>query len=44
VNLHRLDGAKLVVYNDYVAAKPKAARKKNNPKAGQKALVASRRA
>ena len=44
VNLHRLDGAKLVVYNDYVAAKPKAARKKNNPKVGQKALVASRRA
>lgn len=44
VNPHRLDGAKLVVYNDSATLKPKAAHKKNCPKAGQKALVASRRA
>lgn len=42
VNPRRLDGATLVVYNDPLALKPKAVRKKNSPKAGQKTLVADK--
>ena len=43
LNLRRLCGAKLVVYNDPASLKPKAARKETAPKPG-KTLVANRRA
>lgn len=42
VDPNRLEGVKLVVYNDHPAMKPKIARKKNSPKAGQKTLVADK--
>ena len=47
LDLHRLGGARLVVYNDppalkLAALKPKSAHKKGGPKAAKKTLVASR--
>jgi peptidoglycan/xylan/chitin deacetylase (PgdA/CDA1 family) len=42
INPRRLDGARLVVYNDAMASKPKIARKKDGPKPGQKTLIAGK--
>jgi peptidoglycan/xylan/chitin deacetylase (PgdA/CDA1 family) len=42
VNPRRLDGARLVVYNDPIASKPKSARRKTSPKTGGKTLVAGK--